>query len=88
MLQSYLPALLALPEPWQLVPVIGKRPYQKGWNSHLYDRLEILTELQTGKATGIGLKLGNGLLAVDIDGESAAKLLVKLAGENSLTDFP
>lgn len=33
------------------------------------------------------MKLGNGLLALDIDGESAAKLLVKLAGENSLTDF-
>ncbi|MCC3464531.1 MAG: bifunctional DNA primase/polymerase [Microcoleus sp. PH2017_06_SFM_O_A] len=87
MLQSYLPALLSLPEPWQLVPVIGKRPYQKGWNSHLYDRLEILTELQTGKATGLGLKLGNGLLAVDIDGESAAKFLAKLVGENSTAIF-
>ena len=86
MLQS-LPGLLSLPEHWPLVPVQGKRPYQKGWNSNQYDRLEILTELQSGKATGVGLKLGNGLLAVDIDGESAAKLLVKLAGENSLADF-
>ncbi len=82
-----LPALLSLPEPWPLVPVQGKRPYQKGWNSRQYDRLEILTELESGKATGIGLKLGNGLLAIDIDGDSAAKLLEKLAGENSLTDF-
>lgn len=82
-----LPTLLSLPEYWPLVPVQGKRPYQKGWNSSQLDRLEILTELQSGKATGVGLKLGNGLLAVDIDGESAAKLLVKLAGENNLADF-
>ncbi|WP_445248879.1 bifunctional DNA primase/polymerase, partial [Microcoleus sp. OTE_8_concoct_300] len=82
-----LPALLSLPEPWPLVPVIGKRPYQKGWNSHLYDRLEILTELESGKATGVGLKLGNGLLAIDFDGDSADKLLEKLAGENDLSDF-
>jgi hypothetical protein len=82
-----LPFLLSLPGSWQLVPVKGKDPYQKGWNSHQYDRLEILTELESGKATGVGLKLGNGLLAIDIDGESAAKLLAKLAGENSLADF-
>jgi Bifunctional DNA primase/polymerase, N-terminal len=86
MLQS-LPCLLSLPEHWPLVPVRGKKPYQKQWNSKQYDRLEILTELESGKATGVGLKLGNGLLAVDIDGKSAAKLLAKLADENSLTDF-
>ncbi|MCC3590538.1 bifunctional DNA primase/polymerase [Microcoleus sp. PH2017_28_MFU_U_A] len=82
-----LPALLEIPENWSLVPVRGKKPYQKGWNSKQYDRLEILTELQTGKATGLGLKLGNGLLAVDIDGESAAKFLAKLVGENSTAIF-
>lgn len=87
MLTQNLPTLLSLPESWPLVPVAGKRPYQKGWNSKQYDRLEILTELQSGKATGVGLKLGSGLLAVDIDGESAAKLLVKLAGENTLAAF-
>ncbi|WP_293335923.1 bifunctional DNA primase/polymerase [Microcoleus sp. CAWBG58] len=82
-----LPTLLEIPENWPLVPVSGKRPYQKNWNSRQFNRLEILTELENGKATGIGLKLGNGLLAIDIDGDSAAKLLVKLAGENSLADF-
>lgn len=82
-----LPTLLEIPESWPLVPVSGKRPYQKDWVNKQYDRLEILSELETGKATGLGLKLGNGLLAVDIDGESAAKLLAKLAGENSLIDF-
>ncbi len=82
-----LPTLLSLPEHWPLVPVRGKRPYQKDWVNKQYDRLELLGELQNSKATGVGLKLGNGLLAIDIDGESAAKLLVKLAGENSLADF-
>jgi hypothetical protein len=76
-----------IPDTWPLVPVVGKRPYQKNWVNKQYDRSEILAELEKGKATGFGLKLGNGLLAIDIDGDSAADLLKKLAGENSLADF-
>src|SRR4028118_2230025 len=76
-----------IPYTWPLVPVVGKRPYQKNWVNKQYDRSEILAELEKGKATGFGLKLGNGLLAIDIDGDSAAKLLSKLAGENDLSDF-
>jgi hypothetical protein len=76
--------LSKIPYTRQLVPVAGKRPYEKNWVNKEYDRSEILAELQTGKATGVGLKLGNGLLAVDIDGESAAKLLHKLSGQNTL----
>lgn len=72
---------------WPLVPVRGKKPYQKKWTTHEYDCLEILAELQSGKATGVGLKLGDGLLAIDIDGASAEKLLEKLTGDNSLSDF-
>jgi DNA-binding transcriptional ArsR family regulator len=71
------------PYTWSLVAVRGKRPYQKGWTHKSCSRSEILAELKTGKATGVGLKLGNGLLAVDIDGESAAKLLLKLSGGNT-----
>ena len=82
-----LPTLLEIPENWPLVPVWLKRPYDKDWVNKEYDHLEILTELESGKATGFGLKLGNGLLAIDIDGESAFKLLKQLAGENSLEDF-
>lgn len=82
-----LPTLLEIPENWPLVPVSGKRPYQKNWNNRQYDRLEILAELEGGKATGFGLKLGNGLLAIDVDGESAANLLRKFAGENGLQEF-
>ena len=76
--------LSKIPYPWPLVPVVGKRPCKKNWVNKECDRSEILVELETGKATGVGLKLGNGLLAVDIDGESAAKLLLKLSGQNTL----
>jgi hypothetical protein len=76
-----------IPYTWPLVPVQGKQPYEKGWIQKSYDRSEILAELESGKATGIGLKLGNGLLAVDFDGSSAAKKLAELAGSNSLAIF-
>jgi hypothetical protein len=79
--------LSKIPDTWPVVPVVGKRPCKKNWVNKECDRSEILAELQSGKATGVGLKLGNGLLAVDIDGESAAKLLLKLSGQNTLTDF-
>jgi hypothetical protein len=71
-----------IPYTWPLVLVVGKKPCQKNWVNKQCDHLQILAELQTGKATGVGLKLGNGLLAVDIDGESAAKLLLKLSEGN------
>jgi len=76
--------LSKIPDPWPLVLVVGKRPCKKNWVNKECDRSEILAELQSGKATGVGLKLGNGLLAVDIDGESATKLLFKLSGQNTL----
>jgi len=76
--------LSKIPDSWPLVLVVGKRPCKKNWVNKDCDHSQILAELQTGKATGIGLKLGNGLLAVDIDGESAAKLLFKLSGQNTL----
>src|SRR4028119_2303135 len=72
-----------IPDTWPLVLVVGKQPYQKNWVKKECSRSEILAQLETGKATGVGLKLGNGLLAVDIDGESAAKLLLKLSRGNT-----
>jgi hypothetical protein len=75
--------LLKIPDHWPLVSVVGKRPCKKNWVNKECDRSEILAELECGKATGVGLKLGKGLLAVDIDGESATKLLLKLSGGNS-----
>ena len=76
--------LSKIPDHWPLVLVVGKRPCKKNWVNKECDRSEILAEIETGKATGVGLKLGNGLLAVDIDGESATKLLLKLSGQNIL----
>jgi hypothetical protein len=76
--------LSKIPDTWPVVPVVGKRPCKKNWVNKECSRAEILADLQTGKATGVGLKLGKGLLAVDIDGESAAKLLFKLSGQNTL----
>ncbi|MEG5176265.1 bifunctional DNA primase/polymerase [Microcoleus sp. B3-D7] len=80
-------SLASVPESWSLVPVRGKQPYQKRWVDQEYDHPEILAELEKGKATGVGLKLGNGLLAIDIDGDSAADLLKEFAGEKGLQDF-
>jgi hypothetical protein len=86
MLQTLTPSesLLTLPAEWVLEPVRGKKPYRPKWTKSDIDRLSCLAELESGKATGIGLKLGNGLLAIDIDGESAAKLLLKLSGGNTI----
>jgi hypothetical protein len=85
MLQTSTPSesLLTLPADWILEPVIDKIPYRKNWTKTNIDRLSCLEELESGRATGLGLKLGKGLLAVDIDGESAAKLLLKLSGQNT-----
>jgi hypothetical protein len=76
-------SLLTLPASWIVEPVIGKKPYRKNWTKTDLDRLSCLAELECNKATGIGIKLGNNLLAIDIDGESAAKLLLKLSGGNT-----
>ncbi|MEG4121834.1 bifunctional DNA primase/polymerase [Microcoleus sp. N9_B4] len=70
-----------------MVPVAGKVPVVKDWVSKQCDHSEILAKLESGKATGFGLKLGNGLLAIDIDGDSAWEKLKKLAGSNDLTVF-
>jgi DNA-binding MarR family transcriptional regulator len=80
-------SLLTLPADWILEPVVGKRPYRKNWTKTDLDRLSCLAELESGRATGLGLKLGNGLLAIDIDGDSAWELLKKLAGSNGITAF-
>ncbi|MEG4372990.1 bifunctional DNA primase/polymerase [Microcoleus sp. B4b_D2] len=80
-------SLLTYPPDWIVEPVVGKRPIRTNWTKTDLDRLSSLAELESGRATGLGLKLGKGFLAIDIDGPSAAKLLEKLAGENDLSDF-
>jgi hypothetical protein len=73
---------------WVVEPVRGKAPYRKDWTKSNLDRCQCIEEFKSGTATGIGLKLGHGgLLAIDVDGTSAATLLGQLAGENTLQDF-
>ncbi|MEG4058920.1 MULTISPECIES: bifunctional DNA primase/polymerase [unclassified Microcoleus] len=72
---------------WPLVPVCGKRPYHKKWITEIYHPSEIVGQIEAGKATGFGVKLGKGLLAIDFDGDSALQLLSKLSGENNLDIF-
>lgn len=65
--------LEGIPADWQLLPVSGKRGYLPGWQNGI-SREVIKDELINGKATGIGLILGElsgGLVAVDEDGEQA-----------------
>jgi len=73
---------------WVVEPVRGKAPYRKDWTKSNLEQSHCLQEFKSGTATGIGLKLGHGgLLAIDVDGTSAATLLGQLAGENTLQDF-
>lgn len=69
-----------IPADWQLLPVSGKRGYLPGWQNGI-DREIIKSEL-SGKATGIGLILGEksgGLVAVDEDGLLAMQTAEQLS---------
>jgi hypothetical protein len=66
-----------IPPKWPLVPVRGKRPYDKDWQNNEYTLDQISCELDSGRASGFGLLLGRGLLAIDIDGASAWAFLLK-----------
>lgn len=81
---SFLQELQYIPDFWPLVPVRGKRPYPKGWTELDFSSTFISSELSLGRATGFGLRLGNGYLAIDVDGESAWAFLLKLAGGKNL----
>lgn len=73
--------LSRLPEHWHLVAVDGrKRPYQREWERRPLDQAAMAREVVSGKARGIGVQLGpaSGLMAVDLDGASAAEELARL----------
>ncbi len=79
------PDLLAelsrLPQHWHLVAVDGeKRPYQRQWERRPLDQPAMAREIASGKARGIGVMLGpaSGLMALDLDGPSAADELTRL----------
>ena len=73
--------LEGIPADWQLLPVSGKRGYLPGWQNGI-SREIIKSEILTGKATGIGLILGEksgGLVAIDEDGLLAMQTAQELS---------
>ena len=70
-----------IPAEWELIFVKDKKPYQNGWQTGFKKSwAEIETELRSGRANGVGLRTGNGLLAIDLDGHSAGKEFARLGG--------
>lgn len=71
--------VLEVPAKWALTPTSGKRPYRPNWQVEPPLEVEVIrSELRSGAATGYGVRLGRvsgGLLAVDVDGQSAHELL-------------
>lgn len=82
-----------IPQDWALTPLSGKRAYVAGWTSQPYSIAQIQAELESGRATGIGLMTGQwsnegGLIWADIDGPDAIPALEELAGGPLHTIFP
>jgi predicted P-loop ATPase len=70
--------LSALPKAWGYVAVKNKRPYQNDWQNNPLKKSELIKELVAKRSTGIGVCCGvpsGGLLFLDHDGPSAAKIL-------------
>ena len=82
-----------IPVDWPLTPLQGKKAYIPGWTKNPYTLSQIKTELESGRATGIGLLCGQfcneyGLIFVDIDGEEAIPEIEKLGGGPIHSIFP
>lgn len=78
---------------WPLTPLKGKKAYVPGWTKTPFTISEIKTELEEGRATGVGLLCGQfcneyGLLFVDIDGPEAIPEIEKLGGGPLDAIFP
>lgn len=82
----------SLPDTWALTPLIGKKPFRKNWqNEDAIPKGELAKIIQYGEDlpagnkrwfTGYGIRTGSmsgNLLAIDIDGPSAKKLMLSLA---------
>ena len=70
--------LSVLPKAWGYVAVKNKRPYQNDWQNNPLKKSELIKELVAKRSTGIGVCCGTpsgGLLFLDHDGPSAAKIL-------------
>lgn len=73
------------PDGWSFVPVAGKATYVKEWSTKPLTRVECMTAYQLRQDyVGLGVVTGSfsgGLLALDIDGESADSRYREAAGK-------
>ena len=70
-------------ENWQFVAVRDKAPITKNWAKENIKHASISVAIADGKATGVGLKLGepsDGLICVDHDGFSIDKFILEMSG--------
>jgi P4 family phage/plasmid primase-like protien len=82
-----------IPPDWALTPLSGKRAYVGGWTSQPYSIAQIQAELDSGRASGVGLMTGQwsnegGLIWADVDGPEAIPALEELAGGPLDVIFP
>jgi len=82
-----------IPHDWPLTPLQGKKAYIPGWTKNPFTLSEVKKELDSGRATGIGLLCGQfcnqyGLIFVDIDGEEAIPAIEELGGGSIDAIFP
>ena len=82
-----------IPHDWPLTPLQGKKAYIPGWTKNPFTLAEVKKELESGRATGIGLLCGQfcneyGLIFVDVDGAEAIPAIESLGGGPIDTIFP
>lgn len=83
-----------IPKNWSLTPVQEKSPKRKNWQSeeliphkeiarlilHGENKISKKGNPYTAYSSGFGLRLGNGQIAIDVDGNSAQPILEALSG--------
>lgn len=86
--QQLIDELQHLPRSWALTPIDAhKAPYRAGWQTEApLSHAELVYEIEAG-AKGYGLRTGlvsSGIVAIDLDGESAHAKMLKLSGGQEL----
>lgn len=92
--QQLIDGLMALPKEYSLVSIRvddkgnpTKAPRGKAWEKTEYSCESIASQVGAGSVSGIGIKLGEpsgGIVALDIDGLEAQKLLAEILGDDVL----
>lgn len=76
--------LQTYPSEWALTPVRAKSPYRRAWQTERPLTLDaIAQELLSGRAQGVGIRLGQisgGIVAIDFDGHSALDKWKEISG--------